>query len=683
VIVKRVINALAEPPHAWSDGSDDYKRVCERMSKRDGSVDESDLRTRRLRFIHALTLARRSRHPAATLSWAFIKAIEKGVFVTPGVSEVDNDEQRFYLSQAWLGKLLELNVGRSQPGGCFWMHNDVRRNLRTSLEEKNPFLKNEQATCHQGLADWYLKLFRASNDPSAALESIYHRISCSTALGSAEESNSGKNLKLTSMVAAVETLTMARPEIIARGHVRASVHLLTSLKERCDAEARFSMSDPNAPSMDICRELTWQCWKLHRDYEHEIADFGAEFDMNGQEPPHCNPRGASTAEEEYKKAYRRAVTQMGLRNYGAAWTVLTDLLSESLGIKLNLDGILHWENWPPCDANAAVKSSKIIEGMRNLGNDWGSRSFNKQGELKLGVQALRRLMFLVMLRAQVLNPDKGPDVNLAFVCAEGLYVLATSIMRFVVDHDWIQTENVYLRTNLSVALAKLGRFTEATRRLYEASGYLASSSKSKSPLTWAVIDLRRAEVYLERAERLRRGDIVRLALLDRAESSLSRAEHRLQDHPANVWWRTFYYELCLRLLACRAASRDGNGRALRGGPEILYKRGRDLIWNDVYRLTRLLKFYDQISGAPEINAVADLQKVFENRRKLGPTRENITKIIESTNDLDKHVMKFIKRIIKKIERGKGHITGIGAPDELRDMPLKPSTAVAADARPVE
>jgi hypothetical protein len=686
-VVDLVIKSLGESPRDWSDDSNsDYTRLCERLVNECDDLSDSDLKGRRLRFVHALTLVRRSRHPASTLSWAFIRAIKKGAFANAQRLDVDNDEQRFVLSQGWLQHLLKLNAGRTQPGGCFWMHDDVRRELRRRLEIEYPYLKDERAACHQGLADWYLKLFRASNDPSAALESIYHRISCFTDHKKARHPNIAENLELTSLVAAVETLVLARPEIIARGHVRASVRLLKSLQEKCHEEANVSKLDPKRKTEDICRQLTWQCWELRRDYQHEIADFAEEVHMNEDEPQRPNPREDFRAKENHKRKYRLAVTQMGLRDYDTAWHELTELLQDKdhLDIDLSLNGTLRWQTWPlrNGDGTTIINGPTIIGGMRNLGSRWGNRNFCKQGDLRLAVQALRRLMFLAMLRAQVLNSEIRPEAEFAFVCAEGLYVLATAIMRFTVDHDWIQTENVYLRTNLSVALAKLGRFTEATRRLYEASGYLASSSKSKSPLTWAVIDLRRAEVYLERAD-IQDNRRRKMALLDRAESSLNRAEHRLRDHPADVWWRTFYYELYLRLLSCRGVSLEEDGTTLRPSPETLYKRGRDLIWNDAYRLSRLLNFYLRIRKDPQIDGQADLRKVVRNRFKAKSGRsknDEIEAMMIKIKDIDKDVRGFIDEIIEKILSAKAHPTGISAGDKSRDVQKNNDITIIEDQR---
>src|SRR4051812_6642190 len=107
-----------------------------------------------------------------------------------------------------------------------------------------------------------------------------------------------------------------------------------------------------------------------------------------------------------------------------------------------------------------IDGLRTVEGMRNLGASWGNDNYWKQGKLQLAVRSLRRFMFLVMLRAQTQAPSDAMNSQRPFVFAEGLYVLATAIMRFVEDYDWLQRENVHLRTNLSVALAKLRRFTE-------------------------------------------------------------------------------------------------------------------------------------------------------------------------------------------------------------------------------
>ena len=52
-------------------------------------------------------------------------------------------------------------------------------------------------------------------------------------------------------------------------------------------------------------------------------------------------------------------------------------------------------------------------------------------------------------------------------------------MRYVDDCDFLQIENAYIRTLNGVLMATLGRYCEAHRRINEASGYLAHSSKCK------------------------------------------------------------------------------------------------------------------------------------------------------------------------------------------------------------
>ena len=75
----------------------------------------------------------KTHHPAAMLSWAFMKAIKKGSGGSgneAALDRVDNDYQRHQVGpKRWVSDLLELNAGRIQLGGCFWMHDDVRRAL--------------------------------------------------------------------------------------------------------------------------------------------------------------------------------------------------------------------------------------------------------------------------------------------------------------------------------------------------------------------------------------------------------------------------------------------------------------------------------------------------------------------------------------------------------------------------
>jgi hypothetical protein len=98
----------------------------------------------------------------------------------------DKDQRRFeYVAVGTKGNLayLELlrKVGaiRDDDGQAVFMHRSVRTKLRDQLQKQGLISPDGwEIKAHQGIADWYLKLYRASGDVAAAIESLYHRISC-------------------------------------------------------------------------------------------------------------------------------------------------------------------------------------------------------------------------------------------------------------------------------------------------------------------------------------------------------------------------------------------------------------------------------------------------------------------------------------------------------------------------
>ena len=578
----------------------------------------------RIRFVYALTLMRRSRHPATTLSWAFIKAIRRGAHAdNTDARPIDNDEKRYQISRRWLRELQDRKVGRTQQGGCFWMHDDVRRALSARLERQFPEVAKYRAECHQGIADWYLKLFRASSDPSAALESIYHRLCCCRDQHGGDNPARRGELARTSLLAAIETLVLARPEIIARGHVRASVKLLGSLIETCRVEEL-----KNTPEKQWWERLERKCRELQRDYHHEIADFAMTLDVDGLHAPEARSAHQVQTAATDEAMYRTAIAHLGMRDYRIAWDEFVRLLRKlEVDLPLRQDEALVWPIQDTQDWSQSIVDSRVA------GSKLGTRHAGDQSRLQMGIRAIRRLMFLVMLRAQLhkLNhPDDQEAVTNGFVYAECLYVIATAAMRFVEDHDFIQVENAFLRTHAGIALARLGRFTEAQRRLYEASGYLAASSKAGQCLPWAVIDLRRAEMHLEHFDREMesgRRIAVAHAALDRADQALERAVRRLDMHPTDVWWRALYYELQLRLRAAIASvsgpckqcrTQSATCLTFSESCHTLVKNVTMLIDKDVYRIFRCLDHLYQPGPRVEVWVHPNLHTLFNKPWPVDP-----------------------------------------------------------------
>ncbi len=179
-----------------------------------------------IRFVYALTLFRYPRHPAALCSWALIRPPEPLSY-----DGVDYDFKRATDGDKLLSKLKEAEAVCDKPGGGICIHRDVREPLLKGLEEQWPGLKKTRATCHQAIADWYVKLFRSSNDPLAAFESLYHRLQCvKFAHESTKDKEEQKRLIDTCFAEMTATLRLAKPQILSCGYSGTPQNLIGQIK---------------------------------------------------------------------------------------------------------------------------------------------------------------------------------------------------------------------------------------------------------------------------------------------------------------------------------------------------------------------------------------------------------------------------------------------------------------------
>jgi len=131
--------------------------------KDDSSNFEGDNRESRMRFLLATLLASRTRYAAMFWQWPFHQTIDKQLL------------ERMRLAEHFLSELEERLVLRLKTGGFVWMQCRIRDQLREKLissrREKDPTVQQ----IHDGLAEWYHRLFRASGDPAAVFEIVHHR----------------------------------------------------------------------------------------------------------------------------------------------------------------------------------------------------------------------------------------------------------------------------------------------------------------------------------------------------------------------------------------------------------------------------------------------------------------------------------------------------------------------------
>ena len=545
---------------------------------------EADTPERRERFLYAITLFRHSRHPSAVFSWALIKAVSQ-------LGEKDNDEARAKLGAKWIKTLLEKEVIRNKPGGFAWMHWNVRTTLRVRLECESPELKGLRSECHQGIADWYMKLYRSSRDPLAALESLYHRMCCiefarnSTA---SEVCGNIEHIRETAFFEAIATLNMARQRIISCGYFTASSGIMVQM-----ARAAERLGYPKAT------EFYGVLQEALRDYAREAADF---------ENAHlCNEGLKASLYVDSRKLsdensgmlglnqrtaldvlYREALILTGLRSYDLSEEVFREFFAE-IGLPHTGRGSRLWENYG-------------VRDMRMMGRHWARLHKGDQWLLQICIRSCRRLMFLEMLVAQAeecaksTNPSRPVMSGIVTVSrrsfAESVYVLATEVMRYIEGHEFLNRENAYIRTLYGVLLATRGRFSEAHRRFAEASCYLAHSEKMHDAVAIALLDLRKAETFLRAlASTKKANDRQRIAMVWDARACLKRAGQVLDEaHRHDVWWNSLRHELWLWSSALLPQKNRNNKSECKQNKDA-YHNGTLLTTDDPFRQARLTHLF--------------------------------------------------------------------------------------------
>jgi hypothetical protein len=525
-------------------------------------LDEGGHKKLKQRFLYAMTLFRHSRHIASLCSWSLMPDVSLS-------ANSDSDEKRWSLGNKWLGELQERGALRHKPGGSMWMHIDLKKSIQEELErtdsEKSErraqYLRKVAPECHQGIADWYMKLFRSSDDPFAVFESVHHRLESMNNASSLLKQRiwqapEADRFIVTSMIEAVSGLQLAKERVLACGYFAAYVGLIDVI--RGVANEWLESLDATGAQKRVAERLQSVCTQLLRDYYAEVTDYDIALRMHRLLPRDVAPGPPPEVDAELRQRlddgwrdYREADYRTGLRDYDSA--------------RANLLRILH-------PLGLEVPAALIGRGrVRKMARDWLA-IVRSQEELKLAAKALRRYMSVNLEigrmervefdRAQARMDD--PPTS-AWKYAELMYAMSTEIMRCIDDPAFLQRENTYLRGQYSVILSKLRRYHEAHRRLNEAAGYLHHSAKPYDPVALAVIELRRAEIYLDRArEELgnetgtlprSRADMRRrriCACVDAAYNSIQRAREGLAGQARDVSWWTWLYELDMSLCVCLA-----------------------------------------------------------------------------------------------------------------------------------
>jgi hypothetical protein len=620
------------------------------------------------RFIYALTLFRRSRPIAALSSWSLLRAPKTGF---RAVFE-DKDEERAQTGDALLELLEQRGAIRFKHGGFVWMYDDVRERLRAMVTEKVPEIRAIRAQCHQGIADWYAKLFRSSNDPLAASESLYHRLCAYRFAMNPDEKATGPNLNhewysrpidsefltpgdmspralaRTSLQEAIHTVDMAGATFLSRGFMDDAEQLPVALAKLFD---QFPPDDPGANR--LARQLSQKCLCLVGDLHRRSGNYEGAIRVAEQLVPLDRRAGAQPAPiaslDQAIKRYRKAVCLTGLRHYTQAEREFRILFSHELQL-----------------TELVLSSGRPsgTGGWRRVVQNWAMGPNISAAAICLAIRALYRYTSLLVLQAQADElTNEHVEAIRKFAQVEALYAMSTTLARFADSLEFINREDVRIRTVYGVSLGNLHCPFEAHRRLNEASAYLAQLPTQQGSVAWAVIDLRRAEVYLRQAQASAKYltldpqrpkttsdfDEPRRAgvLVDDAFSCLQRARGNLSAHREYVWWWTLLTELemsaCLydEKIRCRTGRSSGGlghwryrGSAL--DPDAILEQGRLLVHRDAFRLARLVHIHwclKQLLGEGSDEGTAALSQLRRLSRGVDLPDRRVRRYVQSVLSL--------------------------------------------------
>ena len=181
---------------------------------------------------------------------------------------------------------------RFKDGGFVWMYDAIRQKIAQRIEaewnqrEFDTTLDFQRAISHQGIADWYAKLFRASNDPLAAAESIYHRLrACIHAANLANSISPShqvetavrtrdmdpKHLACTSALEAMLMLKLARSAFLSRGHLDDAEELIAASKEAHNVIEPFDRRHTGRRLVRECIVLVGDLYRRSANFEKAIA----------------------------------------------------------------------------------------------------------------------------------------------------------------------------------------------------------------------------------------------------------------------------------------------------------------------------------------------------------------------------------------------------------------------------
>jgi hypothetical protein len=648
----------------------------------------TDLLEKRCRFLYVMTLFRQSRHLSALASEAALP--DPARFNTDGL---DNDRVRMDEVERWTSELADLGLLRRKEGGFLWMHRDLRETLRILLEEPHygwipgttSFLP-KRSRSHHWLAEWYLRAFRATGNFTPFVESFYHRLQCILHL---EEAEVPKHLRKEYLHVAGPDETNAQEKyrgVECEINLREAAKLLNSGKrvpvlnlEEVQRKALFSKLPPGLEP--IARK--YNCLPLYEDLDNIRGRLRTLASLQSRDPESVSgalaassgarlyaQRSALPAEEinAWEAEYTRIKARVPFDQFSRTRGELIDLLNRlgfSIAGQANPDSIRRATVDSIVNQRPSVQWRLIIKVLRRL-----AHLYLKETAIAYHLHEIDGWTDWVERGALPGTSDAKHHAATA-----SSLLLAAERSGWFLDpsfRDSQMIESVACLSLHGLALGYLDRFTEAQRKIDEASGSLASSSLAHDPLELAIIELRRASLFLLEARSIRVHRSVPntkpIDLADAPRSASARVEdawrcveraHELLSGNSRIvsWWERLYTTQLRALAMNEELYRvDPRYRALLGYPDSSCEESATLAYRSALLLrprrtrvvARACHYYFLAADEPNRRkrAVARcLEILYREKKRLADTLDG--------DRPDPIVLDYFHGVLKRLSEGAG------------------------------
>lgn len=499
------------------------------------------------RFLLALTLFRQPCYFSVLHTWACIKA------PASLSTQHDNDILRYSIAWASVQSLRTLGLLEMDEGQFIYVPDryrpDIRQIVQSVLHDED--LPSVTAEAHQGIGDWYMKLYRASGDIDAAFESLYHRMACYQLAKNLDKGRNRTRLIKTSLIEAGQVIDVIEEDIQNLCHSFALERLFQEMADTLKDEQDHAPADWPWLSLTLnqlrCRLLHSQVqYERQIGYRHSTKHISLVPAMAGYVVPQVSNILLFEIFKEQEESFRRTVDDILQGKGKTVWTSdpeyrwsesitkeRIEQLYELTGLFIHrreyekagrlLNAIIAYFSFQieqPQDRTQATATEEMRANVRKwietvqaqIRTLFGAAVKSPlmtveirdsialsltQDIYKLMVILLRRRQSLEYHRAQTMEYT-GENIGLIHRLlqdAEITYMYSTEIMRYISDSVFLNRENAYLRTSTGLILSKMNRPHEAYRRYNEAYGYLNFLPRAMQS-EYVNIDLNRGETFL-------------------------------------------------------------------------------------------------------------------------------------------------------------------------------------------